>query len=57
MRGMLVFGVSFGRRVGVLDALPRPILRMKVGRQVYVVQGRCKSSGICRRHWRWVQRM
>jgi hypothetical protein len=52
-----VFGVSFGRRVGVLDALPRPILRMKVGRQVYVVQGRCKSSGICRRHWRWVQRM
>ena len=58
---MLVSEVSFGRRMGVLDALLLPFLRMKVGSQVYVVveaaEERCKSSGICGRHWRWVQRM
>jgi hypothetical protein len=61
MQGTLVSEVSFGRHVGVLDALLLPFLRMKVGRQVYVaveaVEGRCKSSGICGRHWRWAQRM
>jgi len=58
---MLASEVSFGRRMGVLDALLLPFLRMKVGPQVYVVveavEGRCKSSGICGRRWRWVQRM
>ena len=60
MRGTLVFEVSFGRRMGVLDALLLLFLRMKVGSQVYVVveeEGRCKSLGICGRRWRWVQRM
>ena len=32
---------------------------MNVGPQVYVVveavEGRCKSSGICGRRWRWVE--
>ena len=31
MRGILVSEVSFGRRMGVLDALLVPFLRMKVG--------------------------
>ena len=61
MRDMLVSGVSFGRRMGVLDALLLPFLRMNVGAQVYVVveavEGRCRSSGICGSRWRWVQRM
>ena len=58
---MLVSEVSFGRRMGVLDAPLPPFLRKKVGSRVYVVveavEGRCKSSGICGRRWRWVQRM
>ena len=58
---MLVSEVSFGRRMGVLDTLLLPFLRMKAGPQVNVaveaVEGRWKSSGICDRHWRWVQRM
>ena len=45
---MLVSEVSFGRRMGVLDALLLPLLRMKAAPQVYVVveavKGRCKSS-------------
>ena len=59
MRGMLVSEVSFGRRMGVLDALLLPFLQMNVRPQLYVVveavEGRCKSSGICGRRWRWVE--
>ena len=61
MRGILVSEVSFGRRMGVLDALLLPFLRMNVRPQVYVVveavEGRCKSSGICGCRWRRVRRM
>ena len=58
---MLASEVSFERRMGVLDVLLLLFLRMKVGSRVYVgveaEEGRCTSSGICGRHWRWVQRM
>ena len=37
MRGMLVSEVSFGRLMGVLDALRLPFMQMKVGPRVYVV--------------------
>lgn len=61
MRGMLGSEVSFGRRMGVLDVLLVPFLRTKVGSRVYVgveaAEGRCKSSEICGRYRRWVQRM
>ena len=57
MRGMLVSEVSFERRMGVLDVLLLLFLRMKVYVVVEAVEERCKSSGTCGPHWRWVRRM
>ena len=58
---MLASEVPFGRHLGVPGALLLPFLQMKGGPQVYVVveavEGRCKSSRICGRRRRWVQRM
>ena len=63
MQGMLVSEVSFGRRMGVVDALRLPFLRMKAdegGTLVYAVveatEGRCRRKFVAATG-EWVQKM